>query len=104
MINFILAKKYRITPDELAKPLQKWTELVNYSRVRGASDVTRLGAVYLGMGRNEFFSSVSHKDVSMAMKYPGICIFLIIIFQTINPTRGLTSSRTTHLQASVSGN
>uniref|UniRef100_A0A1I8EHF5 Protein kinase domain-containing protein n=1 Tax=Wuchereria bancrofti TaxID=6293 RepID=A0A1I8EHF5_WUCBA len=56
------AKKYRITPDELTEPLQKWTQLVNYSRERGASDVTRLESLYLGMGRNEFFSSVSYKD------------------------------------------
>lgn len=37
---------------------------MNYSRERGANDVTRLESLYLGMGRNEFFSSVSHIDVS----------------------------------------
>uniref|UniRef100_A0A8R1Y045 non-specific serine/threonine protein kinase n=1 Tax=Onchocerca volvulus TaxID=6282 RepID=A0A8R1Y045_ONCVO len=56
------AKKYRISLNEQAEPLQKWTQLVNYSRERGASDITRIESLYLGMGRNEFFSSVSYKD------------------------------------------
>ncbi|CAG9539865.1 unnamed protein product [Cercopithifilaria johnstoni] len=56
------AKKYRVSTDELAEPIQKWTQLMNYSRERGASDVTRLESLYLGMGRNEFFSSVNYKD------------------------------------------
>ncbi|VDK71577.1 unnamed protein product [Litomosoides sigmodontis] len=55
-------KKYRIPADELAEPLQKWTQLVNYSRECGAGDVTRLESLYLGMGRNEFFSSVDYKN------------------------------------------
>ncbi|EFO21231.2 hypothetical protein LOAG_07259 [Loa loa] len=56
------AKNYRVTPKELADPLQKWTQLVNYSRERGANDITRLESLYLGMGRNEFFSSVNYKN------------------------------------------
>ncbi|KAM3717718.1 Serine/threonine-protein kinase [Dirofilaria immitis] len=56
------SKKYRLSFDEQAEPLQKWSQLVNYSRERGANDITRLESLYLGMGRNEFFSSVNHKN------------------------------------------
>lgn len=68
MINFVLAKKYRVSTDESAEPLQKWTQLMNYSRERGANDATRLESLYLGMGRNEFFSSVNYKDVRKQIK------------------------------------
>lgn len=64
LINFVSAKKYRISDDELAEPSQKWTQLMNYSRERGAGDVTRLESLYLGMGRNEFLSSIDYRDVS----------------------------------------
>uniref|UniRef100_A0A0R3S1E9 Protein kinase domain-containing protein n=1 Tax=Elaeophora elaphi TaxID=1147741 RepID=A0A0R3S1E9_9BILA len=56
------ARKCRISTDESAEPLQKWTQLMNYSRERGANDITRLESLYLGMGRNEFFSSVNYED------------------------------------------
>uniref|UniRef100_A0A915Q3K8 non-specific serine/threonine protein kinase n=1 Tax=Setaria digitata TaxID=48799 RepID=A0A915Q3K8_9BILA len=56
------AEKYRVSSDEIEEPLRKWAQLVNYSHQCGASDITRLESIYLGMGRNEFFSSVSYED------------------------------------------
>ncbi|VDN06096.1 unnamed protein product [Thelazia callipaeda] len=55
-------RNYRVISEESKEPIQKWNQLVNYSREHGASDITRLESLYLGMGRSEFFSSIKCSD------------------------------------------